>query len=280
MAKHAKQTPTKRSSNTRCSATLLLLVLGIVVVFGLLANALFGFFSTGYQSPYTWSNLKWYSSDRPTYTEKGQVASKLGIDVSAYDHDIDWEAVANDGIEFAIIRAGWRGYTEGGLHEDVNFRDNIAGAQEAGLQVGVYLFSSAINEAEAREEALFVISLLREVGVTPSLPVVFDHEPVSSSDGRANGLDTKTASAVANAFCTEIEAAGLKTMIYGNQSDLARYNNSVTAQRPVWFAQYGVSQPTAEFDFSLWQFTSTGTVAGIDRNVDLDIWFTTTIPLP
>ena len=279
MKRHPQHTPTKRKANTGCNVALVILALAVVGVIGLAVNVITNLFPAGYQSPYTWSNLTWTSKNRPQYTEKGQVVSKLGIDVSAYDGAIDWESVANDGIQFAIIRAGWRGYTEGGLNEDVNFRTNIAGAKAAGLEVGVYLFSSAITEEEAQQEAQLVVSLLHQSGITPDLPIAFDHEPVESSDGRANNLDSKTISAIARAFCKEAESAGYRTMIYGNQSDMARYDEGVTANHPVWLAQYTTGHPTAEFDFSIWQFTSTGTVDGINRNVDLDVWFPTIVPL-
>ncbi len=272
----------RKRGRVGCSVgTALLAVLTVAVLgtFAFVVSTLLDLFPAGYTSPYTWSNLSWTSDNRPVYTEEGVVASKLGIDVSAYDKDIDWEAVAHDGIEFAIIRAAWRGYTEGGLNEDVNFRTNITQAHAAGLQLGVYLFSSAISEDEAREEARFVLGLLQETGIALDLPVVFDHEPVPSSDGRANSLDRETITSIAHAFCQEIEAAGLPTMIYGNPSDLARYDESVTANRPVWLAHYDTAHPTVDYDFSLWQYTSTGVVAGITRNVDLDVWFTTTIPL-
>ena len=258
----------------------LVVVLALVAI-GLVAAVTFMLLSgpKGYVSPYNWDNLTWDAKGRPHYTEKGKPASLLGVDVSAYDKDVNWKAVAADGFDFTILRVGWRGYTEGGLYEDDYFVQNLRGAKEAGLLVGVYIFSSAITPDEAREEANFALSIVRREGVLLDLPIVFDHEPVKSSDGRANRLTQEQATAIASAFCTRVEAAGYQAMIYGNQKDMARFDKEMRSQRPLWLAEYGSRTPSAQFDFCFWQYTSTGSVAGHDRDFDLDIWFTTTLPL-
>jgi lysozyme len=228
--------------------------------------------------PYDWSYLSLDDSGRPVYEEEGKYTSVLGVDVSSYDKDFDWEAATNDGISFTFIRIGWRGYTEGGLNTDEYFTQNYTGAKESGLDVGVYFFSSATTEEEAKEEAQFVIDQLDSVDAQLDLPVAFDLENVSDSEGRANNLSSEQASAIANAFCETIESSGYETIIYGNISDLARYDKSVTteANRNVWLAEYETSAPSADFNFAIWQFSAYGYIEGISRNVDLDIMFVPT----
>ncbi|RDB61621.1 glycoside hydrolase [Gordonibacter sp. 28C] len=223
---------------------------------------------TGYVSPYDWSGLE-RSGDRLAYYEDGELRSRLGVDVSDHQGAVDWNAVASDGVEFAMVRVGNRGYTEGVLYADDRYAENIEGATDAGLDVGAYFFSQAVSVEEAREEAEFVLNLL--AGRHLALPVVYDHEPVSDAAGRANNLDRDTLTACARAFCERIEQGGYSTMIYGNSGDMARYDRADLGDRPVWFAEYDAAQPHAQFDFTMWQYTNGGTVAGIDTNVDLNL---------
>lgn len=224
-----------------------------------------------YVSPYDFSGLV-AEGDRFTYTEGGQIKSQVGVDVSDHQGAIDWQAVATDGIDFAFVRAGSRGYTEGGMIPDERFVENIDGAQAAGLDTGAYFFSQAISTEEAIEEAEYVLSQLD--GRTLDMPIAYDHESVSSTEGRANGIDTETITACAVAFCERIEAAGYSTIIYGNAGDLSRYDRSALGNRAVWFAEYDVTAPTAQFDFVIWQYTNAGQVAGISTSVDLNLRFT------
>lgn len=236
-------------------------------------------------SPYIWSHLSW-SGDRLSYTEDGQTVSRLGVDVSDHQGFIDWEAVAADGIDFAMVRLGYRGYTEGALNRDAYAAYNLEGAEAAGLEVGAYFFSQATSVDEAREEAAFVLELLG--GRALEMPVAFDHEPIVGVAGRANDVDSTTLAACAAAFCETLEDAGYATMVYGNDQDLARFistdsavlsDASSSAQalvdalggREVWFAAYGATIPQTSFIFRMWQYTNTGTVAGIDTSVDLNI---------
>lgn len=224
----------------------------------------------GYVSPYDWSGLT-HDGDRFAYSENGTPKSSLGVDVSSHQGIIDWQAVAADGIDFAMVRLGNRGYTEGSLYTDERFAPNLDGAAAAGLQTGVYFFSQAVNEDEAREEADFVVQQLK--GRSLALPVAFDHEPVSDPAGRANHISGSELAACARAFCERIEKAGYRTIIYGNKQDIARFPNDSLGNRPVWFAEYDVPHPTGQFDFTMWQYTNGGAVAGIPASVDLDIRF-------
>lgn len=225
-----------------------------------------------YESPYTWSNLV-YEEGRFYYYKDEVLVSRIGIDVSSHQKVIDWYAVAADGIEFAFIRVGNRGATEGQMYLDEQFHANIAGAKEAGIAVGVYFFSQAITAEEALEEAEFVLAYLG--GIELEYPVVYDHEPVTieGTPGRANSLTVEQATAQAEAFCTRIKEAGYAAMLYGNKKDIARYDSSLVENSDVWFAEYDASLPSGQFDFIMWQYSSTGSVAGISVPVDMNIHF-------
>lgn len=206
---------------------------------------------------------------RMTYTAEG-VDTALGVDVSSYQGAIDWEKVAEDGIQFAMIRAGGRYYGSGLIFEDTQFRANIQGALDAGLEVGVYFFSQAVSVAEAREEADFLLDLLKDYECNG--PVVFDWENISNDAARTDGLDSATLTAAANAFCQRVERAGYSPMIYFNQYiAYLLYDLEGIAQYPFWLAQYSET-PGFYYDFQMWQYTSSGTVNGIEGEVDMDLY--------
>lgn len=194
-----------------------------------------------------------------------------GIDVSSHQGVIDWPSVAGDGMTFAIIQAGYRGYSDGSLSEDEQFRANLSGAKAAGLEIGVYFFSQAVNEDEAREEARFVLELL--AGETLELPVYYDWERVESAPARTDEVDGDTVTACAKAFCETVEAGGYEAGVYFNQNyvytlvDLAQL-----LDYPLWMAQYQTA-PDFFYHFTGWQYTDSGTVAGITGPVDLDVRF-------
>lgn len=190
----------------------------------------------------------------------------LGIDVSKWNGSIDWNAVKNSGISFVIIRCGYRGSSTGVLVEDPTFRRNIQGATAAGLKVGVYFFTQAINEVEAVEEASMVISLIKGYGI--SYPVFIDTE---QANGRADGLDRATRTAVCRAFCETIRNAGYSAGVYASKSwynDNLNYG-SLSGYR-IWLAQYR-SEPTFGNRYDMWQYTDKGTVNGISGKVDMNI---------
>ena len=226
-----------------------------------------------YVSPYDFSGLT-QENGRFTYSEHGAVQSKIGIDVSEHQGIIDWDAVARDGIEFAFIRLGNRGATQGALSLDEHYQANLQGAQAAQIPVGIYFFSQAITADEAIEEAQFVLDNLQ--GAALQYPIVYDHEPVTGiENARANNLSRAQATENAQAFCQRIEEAGYRFMIYGNKSDIARLDQSLLDTTDIWFAEYGTAVPSGRFDFSLWQFTNNATVAGVPTRVDLNIEFLT-----
>ena len=213
-----------------------------------------------------------YQEDGRIYYESDTVETRTGIDVSVYQGEIDWEAVKNDGIDFAIIRLGFRGYGESGsMNLDRNFTANLEGAITAGLDVGVYFFSQAITVEEAAEEAEFVLRYLE--GYELTYPVVFDWEVIGTEEARTYGLDTETLCACANTFCSIVEAAGYEAMIYlTSYAGYIKYDLSQVMEYDFWFAQYS-DVPEFYYDFQMWQYSSTGTVDGIDGDVDLDLQF-------
>ena len=148
------------------------------------------------------------------YVENGTVTSHTGIDVSKYQGDIDWTAVKADGIEYAFIRLGIRGYESGKIVVDEYYEDNMKGANAAGVKAGVYFFTQAVTVEEAKEEAEFVIQNL--AGYDVACPVVFDVERISGGKGRADQLTQEQRTDITVAFCEAIKAAGYTPMIYGN----------------------------------------------------------------
>ena len=210
------------------------------------------------------------------YYNDGVTPVAYGVDVSAYQKDIDWWAVAADGIDYAILRIGGRGYGyKGNLYWDTYFEQNLAGAQAAGLDVGIYFFSQAISPWEAEEEAREVLAHLG--GRPLTYPVVYDWESISGVGARTDGLDTATLTACARAFCDTIAAAGYQPMVYFNATDgLLRYDLSQLTAYPFWYAYYLPSDstdPWLYYDFRMWQYTSSGSVAGIPGRADMNICF-------
>lgn len=191
----------------------------------------------------------------------------LGIDVSKWNGDIDWNAVKNSGVNYVIIRCGYRGSSTGALIEDPKFKTNIKGATAAGLKVGVYFFTQAVNEVEAVEEASMVLSLIS--GYKISYPVFLDVEP---SGGRADSISASVRTAVCNAFSQTITNSGYAAGIYANKTWLNEKINTggLGAAYKIWLAQYA-AKPTYGGKYHLWQYTSKGSVSGIKGNVDMNL---------
>ena len=197
------------------------------------------------------------------------ISGSVGIDVSRFQGKIDWEKVAADGIKFAFIRVGARGSTEGKIIEDSQFEANIEGALKNGLDVGVYFYTQAINEAEAIEEADYVIEALEPYSI--SLPVVFDFEPADSADARTNDLSVEQNTANVLAFCNRVSEAGYQPMLYGGlKSFLMMLDTREIEHLKKWFAFYDNTM-YYPYEYSYWQYTAQGRVNGIEGDVDLDI---------
>lgn len=192
----------------------------------------------------------------------------LGIDVSKWQKEIDWDKVKNEGVDFAIIRCGYRGSVTGSLVEDPYFEQNIKGARAAGIKVGVYFFTQAVNEVEAVEEASMVISLVRDYEL--QYPVFIDTEG-AGGNGRADSLNVEERTAVCEAFCATVKNAGLEAGVYASRN---WYNNKLTANTlesyAIWLAEYR-SVPLYQGYYQMWQYTSKGKINGINGNVDLNV---------
>ena len=200
-----------------------------------------------------------------------------GVDVSEHQGTIDWQQVKDAGFEFAILRIGYRGMTEGGLNVDATFEENYQGATAAGLKVGVYFFSQAITQEEAREEADFVLQALN--GRSLDYPIVFDWEtPIPSEslpaeDLRAYNMSGEVVTAMAKAFCQRIEENGYTPCVYTNKSMAYNtFNLEELKDYPLWYAEYQPA-PSLYYDFQIWQYSASGTVPGISGSVDLNLSF-------
>ncbi len=209
--------------------------------------------------------------NRMSYVGSGYTTLR-GIDVSEHQREIDWSAVARDGIDFAYIRAGYRGYTEGALFTDAYFERNLKNAAANGLLTGVYFFSQAITEAEAIEEARYVLSLLD--GVSLNLPVMYDWERMEGvENARTNSLDAETRTFCAAAFCRTINEAGHRAGIYFNrQLGYYGYDLSRLTDYSFWLTVPG-SSPDFYYATDLWQYSFSETVAGISEPTDMNLLF-------
>ena len=204
-----------------------------------------------------------FGSDGKMATGSGS----MGIDVSKWNGNIDWNAVKNSGVSYAIIRCGYRGSSTGALIEDPKFRSNIKGAKAAGLKVGVYFFSQAVNEVEAVEEASMALSLASGYGL--NYPIFLD---VESSGGRGDGISKETRTAVCKAFCSTVQNSGVSAGIYANKTWFTEMINtgSLTGYK-IWLAQYASAPTYTATRYDMWQYSSKGKVSGINGNVDMNI---------
>ncbi len=196
--------------------------------------------------------------------------TKVGIDVSKWNGDIDWDKAKNAGVEFAVVRAGYRGSVTGSLIKDICFDANMKGAAASGVPVGVYFFTQATNEVEAVEEASAVLSWIREYEIT--YPVFIDTEG-AGGNGRADKLDVNMRTQVCEAFCRTIENAGYQAGVYASRN---WYNNNLHTQKLenyyIWLAEYR-SVPLYQGYYRMWQYSSKGKINGISGNVDLNIMY-------
>ncbi len=216
-------------------------------------------------------NLRILDNGLVEYVENGQVISHKGIDVSKHQGEIDWAKVAADGVEFAFVRVGNRGYGTGAIVEDPQFDANVVGAITNGIDVGVYFFSQAVTVEEAIEEAQFVLNKIAPYNLT--CPIVLDVEKVSDSEARMNKISVEERTANTLAFLQTIEAAGYETMLYHNMEmgtlmlDMARFE-----EYDKWFAYYN-KEIYYPYEFTVWQYSDRGRVQGIQGDVDVNISF-------
>ena len=207
---------------------------------------------------------------RYTFGSDGKLSKSsgtMGIDVSKHNGNIDWNAVKNSGVSYVIIRCGYRGYSTGVLVEDPKFRTNIKGAKAAGLKVGAYFYSQAVNEVEAVEEASMAIDLVKGYGL--NYPLFLD---VEASGGRADGISRETRTAVCKAFCQTVQNSGISAGVYANKNWFTeKINTASLTSYKLWLAQYASAPTYTATRYDLWQYSSTGKVSGISTKVDMNI---------
>lgn len=207
---------------------------------------------------------------RVTYGKEGWSLIH-GIDVSEFQDEIDWEAVAASGVEFAIVRVGYRGFSEGIMYPDANYEQNIRGAQAAGLKVGAYFFSQAVSEFEAAEEAVYTANLLK--GYTLELPVFFDWENIGTQAARTDDVDAATLTGATLEYCRLMELAGFEAGVYSYiPAVYYKYHLDDLKGMTVWMGDPG-TWPEFYYDHSIWQYSFTGTVPGIEVDTDLDVMY-------
>ena len=209
-----------------------------------------------------------------TYAGGDQYEVLQGVDVSEHQGWIDWEAVAESGIDFAFIRVGYRGYGEtGSLNEDAAAVDNLQRAKAAGLQVGTYIFSQALNEEEARAEAQLAVNVIGQAGVETDLPLIYDPEVIHDEWGRANDITRDQVALNTAAFRDEVEKmSSLEVDIYSNLpwEDML-FDSDTLNQYRIWYADYE-KKPQTPYHFVWWQYTNKGIVPGIEGEVDRNLW--------
>ncbi len=211
-----------------------------------------------------------------TFTSEGKLpkgAGVLGIDVSKYQGTINWTAVKNSGVKFVIIRCGYRGWGSGVLVRDENFDSYIKGATSAGLDVGIYIFSQAINEKEAIEEASYIVECAK--GYNVKLPLFIDIETSGGNgSGRADGISYEQRTVVAKAFCQTVKNSGYRAGVYANKNYLTnKFDANQLSGYYIWLAHY-VEQTNYNGKYDIWQYSSKGSISGISGNVDVNLAYT------
>ncbi len=204
---------------------------------------------------------------------ENKITARQGIDISEFQgEEIDWQQVKDAGMEFVILRLGYRAYGESGaLVLDAMYEQNVQNALAAGLEVGVYFFSQAITAAEAEEEAQFVLEHVRPYNITG--PVVYDTEEIKWDTARAENNTSEEYTEYCRVFCDAVRAAGYNPMIYCNLKWMAfTLDLEQLTGYDFWYADY-YDIPQCPYDYKIWQYSETGVVPGINGNVDLNLWF-------
>ena len=204
------------------------------------------------------------------YIKDGKVASRKGIDVSKYQGNVDWKKVAEDGVEYAFIRVGCRGYgSSGTLIKDEKFHQNVKGALAQGIKVGAYFFTQAITVEEALEEAELVLKELGDYEIT--YPVAIDVECIENQKARQDKLTKEERTEICKVFCEKIKEAGYIPMIYGNNETFAELIiPEELAEYDFWICETDGTM-TFLYEFAVWQYSHKGTVSGIKGDTNISI---------
>ena len=200
-----------------------------------------------------------------------------GIDVSSHNGEINWQAVKNSGVQFAMIRCGYRGYRSGAIVQDTKFEYNINNALAVGIKVGIYFFSQAITTEEAIEEANFSVNMARRYNITYPIAIDSESSGAENNDGRADGINPYVRTNVLATFCNQVRNSGYVPMIYAsrdwfyNRLQVDRLSNYET-----WLAHYTGSpniKSNYKYNYTMWQYTSSGSLSGISGRVDLNVGY-------
>lgn len=207
------------------------------------------------------------------YYENGVCMTVQGIDVSAYNGDIDWQKVKNSGIDFVMIRLGGRGYGESGvLYTDEQALENIQNAKAAGLKTGAYFFSQAVTPDEAKEEADYCMELLEDISL--EMPLAYDWEEIKEDSARTDTLSDETLTLCAETFCKQVKSGGYTPLIYAKTENVYhRYDRQKLSVYDFWIAEYACPPSVLE-GYSMWQYSESAVIDGVSGNVDLNLYFT------
>lgn len=222
------------------------------------------------QHDYVYDNFVERENKEIVYVDDtDEVHSLKGIDVSKHQDSINWKKVASDGVSYAFIRGGYRGYSEGKLMEDEFFVDNIEGALDNDIDVGVYFYTQAMTEEEAVEEAEFLLDLLEPYDIT--YPVVLDLEDPESASARTANMTKEEHTKAAIAFLETVKKAGYTPMVYGNlKTFMLMLDIEQLEEYDKWFAYYN-APVYFPYEFTIWQYSSKGSIDGIKGDVDMNV---------
>lgn len=224
------------------------------------------------KNKYDFSKLT-YQNPLMSYTKDGKIVSKCGVDISANQGDVDFDKLKKAGCDFVMIKVGARGYSSGKIVMDENYKENLKAAKKAGLDIGVYFCSQAVNKAEAREEADELLDAVADANVSLKYPAAFVMENVDDDMARIEALDMTDRTQVAKAFMDRIEDNGYTPVVYGDKEWLLTMVDMEELQDyDVWYAQDS-DKPDYPYEFAMWQYDSDASIKGIKGNAAMIISF-------
>lgn len=224
------------------------------------------------KNTYDFKNLS-ESANLRKYTDNGKKISRVGVDISKHNGQVNFNSIKAAGVDYVMLRLGARGYSTGQLSLDDNFVENMEAAIEAGLDIGVYFYSQAISQDEVMQEANFVIQNLEPYRAHITYPVAFDMEKVANDTARIDGLSRDDKTAIAATFLSGMQAAGYIPMVYGNKEWLIKNIDLAKLQDyDVWLSQEQ-DIPDYPYQFAMWQYTTTGVLNGVTGDASLNLCF-------
>lgn len=223
------------------------------------------------RNDYNYANLK-YQKPVMNYFEEGKIVSKCGADISANQGDVDFAKLKKAGCDFVMIKIGARGYSSGNIVFDEKYKDNLKAAKKAGLDIGVYFCSQAVNKSEAREEADELLDAIADYDV--KYPVAFVMETVEDDMARIEALNMEDRTSVAKAFLDRVYDEGYTAMLYGDKEWLlTMIDMERLGDYDVWYAQDS-KEPDYPYEFGMWQYDSSASINGVSGKVAMSMSFT------